>query len=183
MECKIFCSECNRNFKDANSLMMHNKSKHSTRAKILKKGSDDKLSSAEKRGWIIGITIFTLIVGLIVWGFMSIQTLPPSISSGHSEQSPPSNILKTPMSDSIQRHMLEHSYGNGAPGRIINYNCDNYDCSDDLIEKLEAFAIKYSDNVFVAPYDNMDSMIALTKEGSIKLLDSYDEEVISNFIL
>jgi len=58
----------------------------------------------------------------------------------------------------------------------------NYDCSPDLIEKLEAFADKYPLNVYVSPFKNMDEKIALTKLGRILTLESYDETAIDNFI-
>ena len=77
--------------------------------------------------------------------------------------------------------MLEHVDGAGRPGIIINYNCKDYKCEDNLIEKLEAFATKY-DYVYVAPFKGMDAKIALTKLGKIEVLEEYDESLIINFI-
>ncbi len=103
---------------------------------------------------------------------------------GHVERSPPSHILKKPMSDAVQRHMLEHADGkNGGPGGIIiNYDCKNFECEPDLVSKLEAFAVKYPETVYVAPFKNMKVKIALTKLGRIETMDSYDESVIERFI-
>ena len=88
---------------------------------------------------------------------------------GHTERVPPSHILKKSMAIDIQKHMLEHVDGNdGAGGGVlINYDCKTYDCKEDLIDKLEAFAGKYS-HVYVAPFKNMESKIILTKLGRLE---------------
>ena len=78
--------------------------------------------------------------------------------------------------------MLEHADGKGPPGIIINYNCVDYACESDLIEKLEAFAKKYSANVYVAPFKNMDAKIVLTRLNKIEILESFDENKIEDFI-
>lgn len=137
-------------------------------------------------------TIFVLIMFLgssIAFAVISIvpvqnpsPKLPPIDIQGHVEASPPSHILKEPMPIEIQKHMLEHADGYGPPGVIINYNCEDYFCEEDLIEKLEEFALKYN-HVYVAPFPGMEAKIALTRYGKIEILDDYDEEKIENFIL
>ena len=126
---------------------------------------------------------------LLVWGIFTLVSitgggLPPTSMQGHTERLPAAHILKKPFPIEIQKHMLEHADGEdgGPPGVIINYDCKKYDCEPDLIEKLEAFAIKYPANVYVAPFKNMDEKIALTKLGRIQTLEAYDETVIDNFI-
>ncbi len=100
---------------------------------------------------------------------------------GHIESNPPSHVLKEPMPITIQKHMLEHADGSGRAGVIINYNCRDYSCEENLIENLEAFALSYN-YVYVAPFKGMDAKIALTKLGKIKILEEYDESIIKNFI-
>ena len=83
----------------------------------------------------------------------------------------------------VQKHMLEHVDGTegGRGGVILNYDCENYECDDDLIDNLEAFALDY-DFVYVAPYKNMKNKVILTKLNQIKTLDQYDEEIVRAFI-
>jgi len=129
------------------------------------------------------------VAGLIFFGIYRIissavnaMSLPPTDMQGHIEASPESHVLKEQMPLQIQKHMLEHSDGTGPPGVIINYDCNNFDCEDDLIKNLESFAIKYSSNVYVAPFKNMPVKIALTKLGRIETLDEFDERAIEIFI-
>ena len=172
------CESCNREFKDADGLTAHNKSKHSELVPKEKKSFPIK----KIRNW----TIFIIIVGLIITGIMlgisNIKTLPPTDMQGHIESSPTSHILKEPMPIAIQKHMLEHADGSGPPGIVINYNCEDYVCEEGLIEKLEEFAEKYPENVYIAPFKGMDAKIVLTKLGKIEILEEYDEEKIENFI-
>ena|SRR3989338_1154634 len=128
------------------------------------------------------LIIAAVIIGGIYFLVPNTKTLPPTDIQGHIEMSPPSHILKEPMSISVQKHMLEHADGRGPPGVVINYNCKDYTCEDGLIEKLEAFAKRYN-HVYVAPFPKMDAKIALTKYGKIEILDNYDEKRIESFIV
>ncbi len=178
VEEKIRCEVCNREFKDAEGLEMHNKAKHSELIPKEKKPFPIK----KLKNWSIFIAIVGLIIFGIVWGISSIKTLPPTDINGHIESSPSSHVLKEPMSIEIQKHMLEHADGEGPPGIVINYNCEDYECEESLIENLEGFAEKYPLNVYVAPFKKMDAKIALTKFGKIEIFDEYSEESIKNFI-
>lgn len=177
-EIKYKCEPCSREFKDADGLEMHNKAKHSELIPKEKKSFPVK----KLKNWSIFIIVVGLVIFGIVWGISSIKTLPPTDIQGHVEENPSSHILKKPMSIEIQKHMLEHADGEGPPGVVINYNCENYECEDGLIENLESFAEKYPLNVYVAPFKKMDAKIALTKFGKIELLEEFDEERIKNFI-
>lgn len=61
---KSICEICDRTFKDADGLAMHNKSKH------LEKVSKERKSLPIKkiRNW----TIFIVIIGLIIWGIIAV---------------------------------------------------------------------------------------------------------------
>lgn len=173
------CEICNREFKDAESLAMHNKSKHPEKIPKEKR----PFQFRKIRNW----GIFLIIAGLIFYGiflsFSNIKTLPPTDILGHIESNPSSHVLKEPMSLEIQKHMLEHADGieGGRGGVIINYNCKDYECEDGLIETLESFANKY-DYVYMAPFKNMDAKIALTKLNKIEILEEYGEKKIEEFI-
>jgi len=174
------CKFCLRKFGSEEGLRQHMSAKHSEK-KEEEKAIIKPVAKKKIRNWII----FLAILGLVFYGFYSADSaknLPPSDQSNHIEQNPPSHILKAPMQLKVQRHMLEHADGSGPPGVIINYDCKNYECESDLIQKLESFATKYTEFVYVAPFKNMATKIALTRQGSIETLDEYDEEKIDNFI-
>lgn len=179
MEEKIRCEICDRNFDNEEALAMHNKAKHPENVPKEKKQLPIKKI---KRGSIFLLIVVLIIIG-IIWWISGIERLPPTDIKGHIESNPSSHILKEPMPITIQKHMLEHADGieKGRGGVVINYNCKDYECESDLIEKLEAFAIKY-DYVYVAPFEGMDAKIALTKLNKIEVLDEYNNETIEKFI-
>ena len=177
------CEKCDKEFGTEESLNQHNKSKHLELYKD--KEPKSKLTEKQKRK-IRGLSILVIIVAVIVVGIIYLaatsKTLPPILDQGHIEVSPLSHILREPMEIKIQKHMLEHADGKGPPGIIINYNCVDYACESDLIEKLEAFSEKYPANVYVAPFKNMDAKIVLTRLNKIEILESFDENKIEDFI-
>lgn len=174
---KVKCEICDRIFKDAESLAMHNNAKHPE--KILKERKP--LPVKKIRKWTTLIILAGLVILGVLGGISNIKTLPPTDIQGHVESSPSLHISKEPMPIAIQKHMLEHADGAGKPGVIINYNCKDYVCETDLIEKLESFAVQYN-HVYVAPFKGMDARIALTKLGKIEVLEEYSEAQIKNFI-
>ncbi|MDP2672545.1 MAG: hypothetical protein Q8O84_01915 [Nanoarchaeota archaeon] len=178
-EIKYKCEACDRTFANADGLASHNSAKHSE----LVPKEKNPIPVKKIKNWAIGIIVIVIIAGLIFWGISSVKTLPPTDMQGHIEVSPESHILKEQMPLTIQKHMLEHADGSGPPGVVINYNCEDYICEEDLIKNLEGFAEKYPANVYVAPFKNMDAKIALTKLGKIEILENYDEERIRNFII
>ena len=179
MEKKERCETCDRNFKDKEGLEMHNSAKHSKRHNE----KTSKINYKKIRNWVIFAVVLGLIFYGIFWSFSSVKTLPPTDAQGHIEQSPDSHVLKEPMLLVIQKHMLEHADGAGPPGVIINYNCKDYNCGEELIENLEGFAEEFPANVYVAPFKDMDAKIVLTKQNGIEILEEYDEEKIRNFIV
>ena len=175
---KVQCPECGKSFNSEEALGMHKRSKHSH-------DKEPKIPVKQKkkiRNWIIFIVIIGLIVFGISFAVVNKKTLPPISDQGHIEENPPSHVMREPMNILVQKHMLEHADGSGPQGIIINYNCIDYQCSNDLIPNLEAFAEEYPANVYIAPFPKMDAKIALTRLGKIKILDEYNEETIRAFI-
>jgi len=78
--------------------------------------------------------------------------------------------------------MLEHADGSGPPGVIISYNCDDYDCQPDFVDRLRAIAEDYPDFVYLAPFPGMTAKLAVTRRGKQVILDEFDEQRIRNFI-
>ena len=131
---KIRCEICDRTFKDIEGLAVHNKAKHPENIPKEKKS----LPIKKVRNWSILIIIVGLIITGLVWGISNIERLPPIDMDGHIESNPSSHILKDPMPIAIQKHMLEHVDGveGGKAGVIINYNCKDYQCENDLIGEI-----------------------------------------------
>lgn len=181
---KVRCEICERNFKDQEGLDMHNKAKHSpSKDEPEKVRKNFKVNSKKIKKQLVWLVI----LGLIIWGVSALfsgggAVLPPTDMQGHVEASPSSHVLKEPMPIAIQKHMLEHADGTGSPGIIISYNCENYSCSESLIENLESFAGVYPENVYVAPFKNLGAKIVLTKLGRLEILEEYDENRIHLFI-
>lgn len=126
-----------------------------------------------------------LAAGLIVLGgflFFRRTVLPPTTMVGHIERSPASHIVESPMDIRVHKHMLEHADGGGPSGVIINYNCEDYECTPDLIVKLTELVNEYPDNVYLAPYRSMSAKLVITRLGRQIVLDDYDEEEIRIFI-
>jgi len=107
---------------------------------------------------------------------------PPTDITGHTETSPPAHILDRPLSLGTFKHMLEHADGSGPPGVIISYNCEDYACAPDLIDRLRAIAEEYPDVVYLAPFPDMTAKIAVTRRGKQIVLEEFDEQRIREFI-
>jgi len=177
----VRCEECDKEFNSEESLKHHNLAKHSDKFDK-PKGS---LSDAQKKKikkWSIFVVIFVLVGWGIFYFSTNVKTFPPVSMQGHIEVNPPSHVMKVPMRLEIQKHMLEHADGGGSAGIIINYNCEDYECEEGLIEDLEAFVEKYPSHVYVAPFPRMSAKIVLTKLNKLKILEQYDEKTIDNFI-
>lgn len=108
--------------------------------------------------------------------------LPPTTMAGHIEKSPESHIAEEPMLLAVHKHMLEHADGEGPPGVIINYNCIDFSCDTDLIDKLSVFVEDNPEFVYLAPFKDLSNKIVVTKLGEQITLDEYDEEAINDFI-
>ena len=67
-------------------------------------------------------------------------------------------------------------------GMLVQYNCDDYQCESDLVEKLVEVVQEYPPQVYPAPYPGMDAKIALAAPGRLETLDVFDEERIRQFI-
>ena len=141
-----------------------------------------------KRAWSVAarrlpyVGVAVVLAAGAAWWFGSGSSLPPTDIVGHVEQVPPSHVLTAPMAEGIQRHMLEHADGGGAPGVIIQYNCDDFYCGPDLVQKLTDIVRIYRANVYLAP-SSYDGKIILTKRGRRKVLDDFDGAAIRRFMV
>lgn len=100
----------------------------------------------------------------------------PPTSGPHIEMHAERKISTEPVRPEIQVHELEHG------GVFINYNCKLYDGDcDALIDELTDIVAPY-DQVFVAPYEDMETPIALTAWERIDRLDLVDRKRVVAFI-
>lgn len=156
--------------------------KQKERARKKERGEEKLREVPKKVGrYMLYVFVGAGIIGGIVWFGATRPNLPPTTDVNHVEQSPPAHIVTQPIPDKIQRHMLEHADGGGRPGIIVQYNCVDFECAQDLIEKLTELVKQYPDNVYLAP-NNYDGKIILTKIGRRKILDDFDGQAIKNFI-
>ncbi len=153
--------------------------------KRLKKEKRVQENRQKKLNKIKTIAIWILVIGggsYGLWKYFANQPyLPPTTSQGHQEGSPQGHIIETPIGDAIQRHMIEHADGGGRPGILIQYNCDKFECGDELISNLSELVQGYPDNVYLAPND-YDGKIILTRQGKLEILEDFDEGRIKDFI-
>jgi len=173
------CPKCSKDFGSEEALEMHTQSKHS---EPYKEPLISDKSKKRIRNWTIVLVIIALLIGVPTYLYQTSEILPPTSSRGHSEVTVPSHVLRQPMGVMVQMHMLEHADGEGPASVIINYNCNDFNCEEGLIEKLEAFGEKYPTNIYVAPFPRMSAKIALTAEGRMDLLEEYDAKRIERFI-
>lgn len=132
---------------------------------------------------VIGWSIASLAVVIIAFTFLGAgKNLPPTSSLNHIEVSPPSHIATSPMDRRMHKHMLEHSDGGGPPGVIINYNCEDFECEPDLIDKLSQIVQDFPANVYLAPWSGMSAQLVVSAEGRQQILDGFDEQEIRDFI-
>lgn len=159
------------------------KREHKKRIRELKKEQESKANLIRKaRNWAIGLVIISaLVVGGYFW-WTNREVLPPTDISGHIEQSPSAHILDEPMPIQIQKHMLEHADGNGPPGVVINYNCEDFECEANLLKELAEIANQYPEFVYVAPYRKMTKKLAITRYQKIETFDSFNREALVRFI-
>lgn len=162
-----------------------NKKDKRQRKKLLKLEKRRHEARAKKVKKLKSFVVWALVLGGVIWVLVRYTSgkpsLPPTSSQGHIEAVPSAHIVDTPITDGVQRHMLEHADGKGKPGVIIQYNCDKFSCEDDLIQKLTALVEEYPDNVYLAP-NIYDGKIILSREGRREVLEEFDENIIRDFI-
>ena len=101
------------------------------------------------------------------------STSPPT-SGPHLASVPDWGEYNGEMEEVEQVHALEH----GAV--LVQYNCPS-GCGE-LVGQLSLLVSFYDAKVILAPYSNMDALIALTAWGKIDLLDEFDSARIEEFV-
>lgn len=97
----------------------------------------------------------------------------PPVSGEHAGQPAGCGTYAEQIADEVQVHTLEH----GAVG--VQYAPD---LDPEQIERIEAIVSDYDTHTFSAPYEGMESPIAVTSWGRMMRLDEVDEEAIRAYI-
>ncbi len=134
-----------------------------------------------------GFTVTSVaVVGVVV--FMTTRStfgkiLPPTgFSAAHLESLPSQQISARPIPRLEQEHVMERAAGHERGSMLVQYNCVNYQCEPNLIEKLTEIVLNFPAYVYLAPYPTMDAKIALAAPGRLLTLEDLDEAKIRKFI-
>ncbi len=111
------------------------------------------------------------------------KELPPTgFTPAHFESLPPQQINNRPIPRLEQEHVMERAAGHESGSMLVQYNCVEYECEPDLVERLTEIVLNFPPYVYLAPYPTMDAQIALAAPGRLLTLDALDENKIRKFI-
>ena len=65
---------------------------------------------------------------------------------------------------------------------LVQYNCRDFPCEPDLVDRLTEIVQSFPPQVYLAPYPTMDAKIALAAPGKLLTLEAFDEVKIREFI-
>ncbi len=134
-----------------------------------------------------GVAALVLVVGSLAL-FITTRSdfgkeLPPtSYTIAHSESLPTGQINNAPIPRLVQEHVMERNAGHPKGSMLVQYNCLEYPCEPDLVEKLITIVRDFPPYVYLAPYPTMDAKIALAAPGRLLTLETLDEGKIREFI-
>ena len=123
-----------------------------------------------------------LIGGIVLYGITRKELPPTGFGPNHSESLPTRQISTSPIPRPIQEHVMERNLTHPAGRMLVEYNCADYECEPDLVERLTEIVRSYPPEVYMAPYPGMDAKIALAAPGRLLTLETLDEDRIREFI-
>ena len=130
-----------------------------------------------------GLAAVAAVIGVFLLVGINQKTLPPtSFGPNHSESLPPQQINLSPIPRLIQEHVMERNRTHPQGQMLVQYNCLDYYCAPDMVEKLTEIVQAFPRTVYLAPYPGMDANIALAAPGRLLTLDSLDVERVREFI-
>ncbi|MCH7745296.1 MAG: hypothetical protein IIC84_04400 [Chloroflexi bacterium] len=130
-----------------------------------------------------GLAVVAVISGgLYLWAINQKELPPTEFGPNHLESFPPQQINTLPVPRLIQEHVMERGGDHRTGSMLVQYNCVEYECEPDTPGMLAEIVRDYPENVFLAPYPDMDAQIALTAPGRRLLLDTLDEGKIREFL-
>ena len=130
-----------------------------------------------------GLAVVAVLTGGIVLYSLTRKELPPTgFGPAHSESLPTQQINTRPIPRPVQEHVMERNLTHPAGRMLVEYNCEDYECEPDLVERLVEIVGTYPPSVYLAPYPGMDAKIALAAPGRLLTLETLDEDRIREFI-
>ena len=156
-------------------------------ARARREDQSNRALSTNRRAAIIKIAmggVAVAVVAVVIVIFLgSRDILPPTgFGPNHSESLPPRQINTQPIPRVIQEHVMERGGGHIPGGMLVQYNCTDYECDPDLVERLTGIVRNYPQQVYLAPYPGMDAKIALAAPGRLVTLKTLDEAMVHQFI-
>jgi hypothetical protein len=131
-----------------------------------------------------GFAVVALVIGGIFLLVIGQKELPPTgFGPGHTETFPPQQINTGPIPRPEQEHVMERGGGHHRKGSmLVQYNCADYQCEPDFVDRLTEIVRSYPPQVYLAPYPGMDAKIALAAPGRLLTLETLDEDRVRRFI-
>ena len=134
-----------------------------------------------------GLTVMVLVIGGLVLFITTRSTfgkeLPPTgFSPAHMEALPSQQINSQPIPRLMQEHVMERDRGHERGSMLVQYNCVDFQCEANLVDRLTEIVLTYPPQVYLAPYPTMDAKIALAAPGKLLTLDALEEDKIRDFI-
>ena len=77
---------------------------------------------------------------------------------------------------------MERGSGHVRGSMLVQYNCRDFPCEPDLVDRLTEIVQSFPPQVYLAPYPTMDAKIALAAPGKLLTLEAFDEVKIREFI-
>ena len=133
------------------------------------------------------VAVVVLAIGGIVLFVTTRSTfgkeLPPTgFTAAHFESLPTQQINTRPIPRLEQEHVMERAAGHERGSMLVQYNCVEYECGPNLVERLTEIVLNFPSYVYLAPYPTMDAKIALAAPSRLLTLDALDENKIRKFI-
>ena len=103
------------------------------------------------------------------------KNLPPTkLTHPDTGSLPPRQINTRPIPRGIQINVTGRNRTHPPGQMLVLYNCQDYECEPDLVQKLTDLVQGYPPSVYLAPYPGMDAKIALAAPGNLEILETFD---------
>ena len=131
---------------------------------------------------VLIVAIGGLLLFMITRSTFGKELPPTSFTPAHLESLPPGQINRQPIPRLVQEHVMERNFGHERGSMLVQYNCADFQCDADLVDRLTEIVLAYPPQVYLAPFPTMDAKIALAAPGKLLTLDALDEDKIRKFI-
>ena len=134
-----------------------------------------------------GLTVVVLAIGglglfITTRGTFGKELPPTGFTPAHLESLPSQQVNNQPIPRLVQEHVMERDRGHERGSMLVQYNCADFQCETNLVDRLTEIVLTYPPQVYLAPYPTMDAKIALAAPGKLLTLDTLDENKIREFI-